>query len=161
MPSCPFRRALYPLFLFALAASLQLPGCASSRPPAEWAEGDVSASSVRLLWEVTQLVFERERLPVLSSGFDPKTRSVRSGWRIDMHPFRGEGFRERAEVGYEPGEDGRFHVRVRVEREVNQNIARPLDPQYADWEPAPDDTARARVILQSIAAMLGDRRVAR
>ncbi len=155
----PARLPAVALVLAALLGAPSLEGCASSAPRPEWTEGEVSASSVRLLWEVTRLVFEREGLPVVASGFDPKTRSVRSGWRIDLHPFRGEGFRERAEVGYEVLEDGRFRLRVRVERQTNQNIARPLDPQYADWEPAPDDVGRAQVILQSIAAMLGDRRV--
>jgi len=49
---------------------------------------------------------------------------------------------------------GKFKIEVRVEREVNKNLARPLDPQYADWESGPDAVERAKFLLQLIKVSL-------
>ena len=129
-----------------------------SGPSPEWVEADVPPVSLRVLWEVTRQALMRESFPVAAPGFDPSTRSVTSGWRMDLHPFRGEGYRERATVTYEPGPGGRIDLSVRVEREINNNIARPLDPSYADWKKSADEPGRARVLLQSIRSLLGDSR---
>ena len=37
---------------------------------------------------------------------------------------------------------------------MNKNLARPLDPQYADWEEARDSKERARFLLQIIKGSL-------
>lgn len=141
----------------ALLLAVLSAACASSPKP-EWVAADVQPVSLGVLWEVTRLSLVREGFPVPAQGFDPRTRKVVSGWRMDLHPFRGEGFRERATVGYEPRSGGRFDLSVRVERQINQNIARPLEAAHADWKQAPDEPGRARVLMQSIRSLLGDPR---
>lgn len=140
--------------LVALTALGAMSGC-SSKPQSQWVEADMAGPSERVLWEVTRLALRESGFPVIQAGFDPVTRSASSGWRRDMHPFSGEGYRERVVVGYEPGEPGSIRLKVRVQRELNKNISRPLDPEYADWEPAEDDPSRARMILQHILSTLG------
>lgn len=157
----PARRAPLGLLRCSLALALALalgPACQSSPKP-EWVRADVNPTSMRVLWEVTRHALVREGFPVPATGFDPQTRSLTSGWRMDLHPFRGEGFRERATIAYEPLPGGRLDLTARVERQVNNNIARPLDPAHADWKKAPDEPARARVLLQSIRMLLGDTRL--
>jgi len=142
-----------PLLSFVLAL---LPAC-SAKPDAQWVEAELPGPSQHVLFEVARLAMRQHDYVVLVNEFDPVTRTARSGWRLDMHPFSGEGFRERVEVSYAPGQPGssRVRVRVRVERQVNKNIARPLDPEYADWKPSTDDPARARAVLQTIRSTLG------
>ena len=147
------------LLLALLLGAPALPSCASRAPEPQWVEADVEAASLRVLWEVTRHALQREGFAVPATGFDPRTRSVTSGWRMDLHPFKGEGFRERAVVKYDPAAGERIDLSVRVEREINNNIAKPLDPAHADWKPAEDQPGRARVLLHSIRALLGDRRV--
>ncbi len=154
-PDRPSARHAARRFLWFLM--LLLAGCKSSPKP-EWVEADVQPVSLGVLFEVTRLALVREGFPVPAQGFDPRTREVTSGWRMDLHPFRGEGFRERATIGYEPRSGGRLDLSVRVERQVNQNIARPLEAAHADWKQAPDEPGRARVLLQSIRSLLGDPR---
>jgi hypothetical protein len=45
-------------------------------------------------------------------------------------------------------------VEVRVRREKNDDLARPLDISYAQWKPEPDNQERAQVVLQYIRSML-------
>jgi hypothetical protein len=115
---------------------------------------ELPAASERVLWEVAKLALESEQFLVVVEGFDPKTRSATSLWKKDLHPFRGEGYRERVHVSYEPGAPGRVELSVRVEKQINKNIAKPLDAEYADWHAAEDNVPRARVILQQIQSRL-------
>jgi hypothetical protein len=99
----------------------------------------------------------KSNFPVLGMGFDPVTRTMKSGWRTDLVPLTGRrtrGFRERAWVKYSVSEVGKINIEARVEREINKNLAKPLDPQYADWEPGPDSLERARFLLQLIKVSL-------
>lgn len=137
---------------------LTLVSACKSTPTPEWVEADVPPVSLRVLWEVTRQALMRESFPVAAPGFDPRTRTVTSGWRMDLHPFHGEGYRERATVRYEPGPGGRIDLAVRVEHEINNNVARPLDPSHADWKKSADEPGRAAVLLQSIRSLLGDSR---
>ena len=57
-------------------------------------------------------------------------------------------------VKYSTTDDGRLSLEVRVQRQVNKNLARPLDPQYADWEEVRDSAERARLLLQIIKSSL-------
>jgi caffeoyl-CoA O-methyltransferase len=49
---------------------------------------------------------------VLVNEFDPKTREAHSGWNVELHPFKGHGYRERAIVGYELGSAGKIDLRL-------------------------------------------------
>ena len=140
----------------ALSAALLLFTSACSTTPQEklWVEGEAPIVSKRVLWEVTRIAFEREGFPQIAPGFDPVKRTVKSGWRTELAPFSGQGFRERAWVKYSTTDSGNLSLEVRIQREVNKTLARPLDPQYADWEEAGDSKDRARFLLQIIKGSL-------
>jgi len=141
---------LAPLAL-ALSAAL---GCVIE-PPAQWSTGTVTASSERVLWQVTVLALEKTDFPV-GSRMDPATLTAISGWRISLAPFKGKGFREQCEVHFTPKSPREYDVQVRVRREKNQDIVQPLDLTYAEWEPDEDDVERAGVVLQYIKSLLGN-----
>jgi hypothetical protein len=139
----------------ALACALLFAASSCSTPQETlWVEADAPVVSRRVLWEVTGIAFEREGFPQVAPGFDPVSRTVTSGWSTELAPFSGQGFRERAWVKYSTSDTGGLVLEVRVQREVNKNLARPLDPQYADWEEAPDSPKRARILLQIIKSSL-------
>ena len=143
------RRALFG----ALVALLSFACLTGGKP--QWVTGQMPAASDRVLWEVTRIALESQNFLVLTDGFDPRTRTAQSAWQLDMHPFRGEGFRERAHITYESVGPGRIELSVRVEREINNNIAKPSDPEYAEWKKDADNAERAQVILQQIQSRLG------
>ncbi|MBI5435496.1 MAG: hypothetical protein HZA52_21860 [Planctomycetes bacterium] len=128
--------------------------CASERPEPKWRDGEVAAASENVLWEVTVLALDKEGYPV-GAGLDPAKGLAMSGWKSSLAPFKGKGWRARAHVKYERTAPGRYKLEVRVEKETNEDLVRPLDPTYADWQPAPDDPERAGVLLQRIRSYLG------
>lgn len=141
----------------ALLASLALLTACAAPAPEAWVPADVPTVSTPRLWEVTRMAMEREGFPITRVGFEPTSRTAFSGWKMDLHPFRGNGYRERAEVRYEAGrKPGMMVLSVRVAHQNNMNIAKPLDPSYAEWETGPDNQERARVIQQYIRSMLGN-----
>jgi len=142
--------------LTALALLASLAGCGALGSSPEWTPYEIPMVSSMRLWEVTRLAMERSGFPVIHQGFDPKTRTAVSGWDMELHPFKGRGFRERLYVRYETAESpGKLELSVRVERERNQALARPLDPSYAEWEADSDNTERARIVLQYMQSLLG------
>ena len=138
----------------ALVAVLLAPACQTARYRPEWTAGEVSAPSERILWQVTVLALEKHQFP-MGTDIDPVAMEAVSGWRNQLQPFRRQGYRERAHVRYSHVGGGDYEVEVRVEHEVNAELAKPLDLQYAKWEEAPDDTEEARVLLQRIKAYMG------
>ena len=136
-----------------------LPFCFAScltGSPEEWIPAEVPLCSTTRLHEVVRMTMEQDGFLVLNQSFNPKTKTFTSGWETELHPFKGHGFRERAHVMYESGKNpGMMRLSVRVENEVNENLAKPLDPSYAMWSPAPDNPGRARVMLQYMRSLLG------
>jgi hypothetical protein len=128
--------------------------CAEERPPAKWNGAEIAAASENVLWEVTVLALDKEGYPV-GAGLDPAKGVAVSGWKSSLAPFKGKGWRARAHVKYERTAPGRYQLDVRVEKEINQDLVRPLDPTYADWKPAADDEERSSVLLQRIRSYLG------
>lgn len=145
----------YTLLCLLLVASLS--GCASTGDDDDktWHELTVRAPSVEVLWKVTKLAFQRERFPV-QNRFDSESHTTTTGWETSLAPFKGDGYRERAQVRYETAEPGYYLVEARVKRETNECLARPLDISYAKWKSDDDNGPRARVLLQRIRAYLGD-----
>jgi len=140
-----------------LCALLLLCACSTTPDPAEegtWVSDDISVVSERILWEVTVLSLQKHDFPI-GSGVDPTTMHAVTGWRNDLAPFRGQGFRERAHVRYEAAGEARYEIHVRVEHQRNMDITRPTDARYAQWEPGEDDVVEAGVILQRIKAWIG------
>lgn len=144
------------VLIASAAALLAAAACRSEgdRPDLEDAlVARLEAPSERLLWDVTIQVLQHQDFPV-GTGLDPSVRTATTGWRNDLQPFRGKGFRERAIVAIEPLGEGRFEVRARVERQYNMDLVRPLDLSYADWKDAPDDREAASAILQALRSSL-------
>ena len=143
-----------PRSLGHLLALLVLGACASSRPKPVWIEREVGAGNDRLLMDVTALAIQKSGFPV-GAGIDPGRLVAVSGWQISLHPFRGKGFRAQCEVRYQRIEGRRYKVSIRVRKEKNDDILRPLDLTYAKWEPVEDDPVRARMVMQHIHSLLG------
>ncbi len=144
--------------LASIALSLISTGCASTDDGDDggaWAEIEVNAPSVEVLWQVTRLALQRENLPV-QNRFNDLNHTTTTGWHVSLAPFKGDGFRERAKVRFETLGPGEFELAARVIRETNECLARPLDISYAEWESADDNEARAKILLQRIRAYLGD-----
>ena len=146
------------LAALALAAGLGLGSCSSfdMTPEAEpeWLYDHMDVTSTTLIWEVTLIALEKLRFPI-GSGLNPATMTATSGWKVSLAPFHRDGFRQQAIVEYTPGIDGEgWDIRVRVKKEVNNALAKPLDITYAEWESVPDDTLTAGILLQHIRARL-------
>ena len=122
--------------------------------PEVWQTDEVSTGSQRVLWEVTALSFQKHGFPV-GTGLDPSSMIATSGWKYDLAPFRGQGFRERAHVTFEELDEGHYAVELRVEHETNMDMVRPLDLSYAEWKPAPDNEVEAKLLLLRIKSWVG------
>ena len=144
MKPLPLARLL-PLVLALVGAACQ----SGPKYPPDWKAREIEVPSDRLLWEVTVFALQKESFPV-GSQMDPSTLVALSGWRYSLAPFRGQGFRERAEVRFRPIGPRRYKVEVRVQKELNMDPVRPLDISYAEWEEAPDNAEAAQVLLQRI-----------
>jgi len=125
-----------------------------NRYPEVWEVDEIATDSQRVLWEVTAMSFQKHGFPT-GTGLDPSSMVAVSGWRYDLAPFRGKGFRERAHVTYELLEDGRYNVHLRVQHENNMDMVRPLDLSYADWKPAPDNGVEAKLLILRIKSWIG------
>ncbi len=142
--------------LALLALAPLLPACSSFGPKPQWTPYEVPMVSTMRLWEITRLSMEKNGFPVIHEGFDPKDNVAISGWDKDLHPFKGKGFRERVHIRYKRSDNaGKLILGVRVEHENNENLAKPLDASYADWVPGPDNSGRAKVVLQYIESLVG------
>ncbi len=119
----------------------------------QWQETTIETQNQKVLFEGLVLALRKEDFKV-GSGADAGSHKVVTGWRNHTSPFKGRSYRERANVAYEPTDDGRYLVRVRVEREINHSL-RPLLPNSAKWERAPDQPKVSRRILQYVHSYLG------
>jgi hypothetical protein len=146
-------RTIVLVAILALAC-VSSPGCASEQP-ANYATASVTASSERVLWQVTILALEKTHFPI-GARMDPATLTATSGWMTSLAPFRGKGYREQCEVHYTPKGPREYDVQVRVRREKNMDIVQPLDLTYAQWEADDDNVERAGVVLQYIKSLLGN-----
>ena len=90
---------LLAVLLLPLAAACS---SASSGPEPVWQRDEVPAASDRVLWKIALLALDKQGYP-LASGLDPSAMVVTTGWKTQLAPFSGEGFRTRAEVRI-PGE---------------------------------------------------------
>ncbi len=133
-----------------------LSSCVSSKPEPQWVEHTVMAGTEGILWNAIEDAFDKVDLD-LGTGIDLQACTARSGWRLSLSPFKGKGYREKASLEFSSAAsdtEGAYDVRVRVERESNEDIVRPVDPSFAVWEPAPDGVGLARRIMQFIRSAL-------
>jgi hypothetical protein len=146
--------ALRNWFSASCASLALLAGCASSQPDPQWIGARVQAGNERLLLDVTEIALRKTGFPV-GAGLDPANLTATSGWKIALEPFKGKGTREQAIVKYSRAKPpGTFHVEVRVRRERNDDLVKPMDLTYAEWEPEADDAERARVVLHFVESLL-------
>ncbi len=123
-------------------------------------ERTVSAKTEFELWQALRIAVDMSDYPV-GGGADSGKREIISGWKLDLAPYKGKGFRTRVLASYEPSASpgtsdplAAFEVTIRVEKDTNESY-RSLDPAYADWEGAPDDLIAAKTIMQRLEALLG------
>ncbi len=127
----------------------------------------VDADSERILWDALRMAVYNGKYPV-GGGADPGTRMIRSGWKLDLAPFKGKGYRTRAIASYVPSTGDRkgvtsstaavglesFDVTIRIEKETNESLS-PLNLDRADWTRADDDLQAARELMQTFHGLLG------
>jgi hypothetical protein len=131
-------------------------GCASTEEEREgdWVEMEMTVASERVLRQVAALALER-------NGFPPGTeesgaqQTVSSGWNVVLQPFKGDGSRTKAHIEYEERSPRKWLVGVRVQRESNEELAKPLELARAQWETQPDDRATAARILGYMQTVFG------
>lgn len=141
-------------FVIVLACAAGGAGCASTTPEPQWVNSEISCPSEQVLWEFLLLSLDRTGFPK-GIGADPAGRKIDTGWRVSLAPFKGKGWREKASVVYERLEAGLYDVRVRVEREKNEDLLRPLDPSFAQWEPTEDNVEHAQHVLTFLESFIG------
>lgn len=143
------------LGLAALPLLLCVACMSGSNTPDQWLTMTAKAPTEDVIWEVALLAAIDADYP-LGAGVDPATRSATSGWRNSLAPFKGDGYRQRAHMRLEPQADGSYVISLRVEKQTNEDLVRPMDPQYAKWEDAPDDVEATQILMTQIRARLGD-----
>ncbi len=138
----------------ALVLALSFACASSSEVEGDWSEADITIASERVLRQAAQIALQK-------NGFSPGTatdeahKTVSSGWKVELQPFKGDGMRRRAHVQYEEKAARTFLVSVRVEKETNEALGKPLDLASAEWESADDDTAAASRILRYMQTVFG------
>lgn len=153
MSSAP-RRLPRSMRLISLGAVTVLCACQANPNDPKWIDTTVEPPNQTVLWQVTIESLKKVRFPI-GADFEPgKLRGV-SGWDNELAPFKSEGYRERCHIEYTPTTGRRYAMKVRVERETNEDITHPLDLSYADWQPAPDNDARARLMVAQVKGQLG------
>jgi hypothetical protein len=141
--------------LFVVFLSTGLAGaCATNpEPPGVWREVELTAPSDRVLWQLSHLSLSKMDFP-RGAVNDPASGTIQTGWRTRLHPFQGEGYRERAEIQIRPVESGSWMVRTRVGKQINEALLNPLDPSRAEWKWTRDDRNTAAILLMHIRSLL-------
>jgi hypothetical protein len=145
------------IIVFALAAfSIS---CKSIEP--KWIEFRTDDVDAKTLHEQCLLAMTRNDLKVSES--DSAEGTIVSAWDVHLLPFfrpQGEGrggFRRRAHIEVSDADIGSEEkarltlagrplpkwIRVRVERERNDEMTRPAEPEHAQWKEDTDDEALA------------------
>ena len=139
-----------------LALGLLLASCSSNpfepgEPDGAWVESEVQAPSERTVREVLSSVLS-DQFDHIGQGYDPVERRMETGWRTSLSPFKSRGYRVQGVAEWERVEAGRYLVRLRVKRQTNENLAKPLDPAQAEWRWSADDELLAREALHHVVA---------
>jgi hypothetical protein len=128
-------------------------GMLSNAPEPKWVEATVEPPNETILKQVTILSLTKVGFPI-GTGIEAGKLGGVSGWNTSAAPFKSEGYRERCFVEYTSLGGRRYQLRVRVERQTNEDIMHPLDLSYAEWEPAPDNEPRAKLVVGQVKAFL-------
>ena len=107
---------MIPRLIVCLLLALASSSCASSgEPDPDWRSIEVDAVSERFLWIYSLNGLQRLGFPV-GTDANPTERRVRTGWKTDLAPFRGDGRRQFAELFMEPVGEKRWSLSARVVR---------------------------------------------
>lgn len=147
-------RASVPALAIALALCAGSCNSAPKNPPL-WVETTAAAPTDNVLWELALLAIDQHGFTI-GAGANPSTMTAITAWKNSLAPFKGDGYRERVHVKLEPAEGGRYKISLHVERQTNENLARPMDLRYAEWEPAADNEALAKILISKIDARIGE-----
>ncbi len=148
--------------LACLVLTVMTTGCGLSRNQYP-VERVVQADNERFLWDSLRLAIYESDFKV-GGGADPSTRQINSAWKLDLAPYKGQGYRTRVLASYQPTRETRedglesFAISIRVEKELNDSF-KSLDLEYAKWKPADDDANAAKAILQRFMGYLGTDRI--
>lgn len=118
----------------------------------QWQEAELECTSSKAMFELSVLALDKAGFSI-GEGSDPAKSTLRSGWATSTSPFKGRGFRDKAQVVYESLRPGWFLMKVRVERETNESF-RPLEPEHSEWEPAQDNPDAALRVIQYARSLL-------
>lgn len=122
-------------------------------------ERTVLAANEKAMWDALRVAINEMGYKV-GAGANPSTRTIQSGWRLDLYPYKGGGFRTRINADYEPNQEvvderyEAFDVVIRVDKDTNESN-RPLEIPHAKWERADDDAEVARQVIIGLEAILG------
>lgn len=137
-----------------LASAGWVGGCGATEREPQWVTAEIACPSEQVLWEFLLLSLNRSGFP-LGMDVDPAERKLKSGWRTSLAPFKGKGWREKATVEYDRIRTGLYDVRVAVQREINNDLLRPLDPSFAQWEETDDNLEHAQHVLTFLESFIG------
>lgn len=144
-------------FLLAVAAAFftacAAPDASGSAREGEWVEADLVVPSERVLRQIAVQAMSRNGFPPGTEAHNAQSM-VSSSWKVDLQPFKNKGTRAKAYVEYEERSAREWHVWVRVEKELNAELAKPLELAKAKWEAGPDDNESASRILRMIQMVL-------
>lgn len=153
MRSVRFATAVLLASIACLFPACAAPDASGSAREGEWVEADVVVPSERILRQVAVQAMSRNGFPPGTEAHNAQSM-VSSGWKIDLQPFKDDGTRRKAFVEYEETSAREWHLYVRVLKETNGELAKPLELAKAKWEAGPDDTESAGRILKLIQMVL-------
>ncbi|HTF90258.1 MAG TPA: hypothetical protein VK843_17720 [Planctomycetota bacterium] len=138
-----------------LLFALSLAACQTGRVnQPQWVETTTVAPSEAVIWNVALLALQEQKFPI-GAGVDPAKREAITGWRNSLAPFKSEGYRQRVLLRLEPLDAGKYKLLLHVEKDTNEELAKPMELAYAQWEEAPDDIQTAQILISKIEARLG------
>lgn len=119
-----------------LAFPLLLSGCAMATIMGEssspWFEAGPTRLPAAEVAAITRDLILRQGYRLPSSAAPNATRFV-SDWDVRLSPHWREGYRTRVEAEVVTLDRGGLGVRVRSQREVNNEAGKPTIPEYAQW----------------------------
>ncbi len=103
-----------------------------------------------LVWDTALEVVGRE-FPL--TKLDRGKWRFETGWRESLQPMRFEGIRDRVEGQVLREEEG-YRVELRVVKQRNETVEKPLERTKAEWGDDELDSATALILLQKIESIL-------
>lgn len=123
------------LILLAFALVLPVLGCSSSRATGTAPSDGFPAPDKEFVWTVAANTLMKEGLSPSREDSSKQTWTIMTHWDIQLQPFSGTGFRQRAMVTIHEvaGRPGYYHTQTQVVRQPNNNISEPHNIIRAEW----------------------------